>query len=62
MFFPFNLVDFVVNGDTFRWGTLAMLLLGASVFILSLLKVVHHYFASFRAIFSLGQKKGLTIW
>ncbi len=53
---PCFLPAFVVTGDTFRWGTLAMLLLGASVFW-SLLKVVHHYFVGFRAIFFAWSKE-----
>jgi len=47
------------NGDTFRLGTLAMLLRGASIFFFfwSLLKVVSSLFCRFSSNFSLGQKK-----
>jgi hypothetical protein len=32
LFFPFNLIDFRANGDTFGWGTSLVLMFVASAF------------------------------
>ncbi len=34
IFFPFNLIDFGANGNTFGWGTSLVLMLGAFVFFI----------------------------
>ncbi len=53
MFSPFNLVAFVVTGDTGHWQCCCLV----HRFFWSLLKVVHHYFVGFRAIFSAWSKE-----
>lgn len=53
-------IGFGANGNMLGWGMLAMLLLGAFVFLITC-GGYSHYSTSFEVVVSLGQKNGPTI-